>query len=93
MANDLVLLIEKFVEDNAELMNFTKNDVETWALRSINPYYSSKYYFFFKNLRLLLNENANKIFSFNWGRIKVFFKDDSKKYDELLSKHRKANKL
>jgi hypothetical protein len=93
MTNEIVLLIDKFLNDNAEGLNFSQADIEKWALFNMDHYYSSKFYFFFNHLKLLMHESSNHIFSFNWGLIKNYCKSDQKRYEELVARHRKANKL
>jgi len=93
MSNEIVRFIEKFIEDNCESLSFSRADIYAWAVLNMEVFYSSKYHLFLNGLRIVMNENANKIFSFNWTKIKSFYKADLKKYDELFTKHRKANKL
>lgn len=93
MSNEIILLIEKFIEDNCELLAFSQEDIYSWCLTNMDSFYSSKYYLFNSGLKGFLNSKPNKLFSMNWNKIKILFKNDSKKFDELQAKHKKANKL
>jgi len=91
--NELVLLLEKFLDDYYDRNEFSREDISNWAMLNMKNFYSTKLYMFITSLTLITDAKPNKYVGFNLIKIKSFLKLQPQKFDEWLVKHCESNKL
>lgn len=85
----LTELLEKFFNEHVEVPQMLRKEVDAWIFSNLETNSSSAYFHFVHMIEAFMcvdGTRVNKIYSFDWGAIKEFYKSDSKKFEVLHKK-------